>query len=111
MTRTIPLANVLATRKNWNGSGLSTLKTFAQRVRRIGVFPVTCFVFPYAKELYPTSLLKQVIEEVLRSFQTIGVRLVRVLELLKVLAVDTLPCFVFFYVKERLAVPFRASHR
>ena len=45
---------------------------------------------------YPTSLLKQVIEEVLRSFQTIGVRLVRVLELLKVLAVDTLPCFCTF---------------
>ena len=46
--------------------------------------------------------------------QTIGVRLVRVLELLKVLAVDTLPWFCIFRgfcIKERLAVPFRASHR
>ena len=57
------------------------------------------FCIPYAKELecttagYQTSMLKQVIAEVLRSFQTIKVRLVRVLELLKVLAV---PCFCTF---------------
>ena len=40
-------------------------------------------------------------------FQTIGV-----LELLKVLVVDTLfvPSMIFC-IKERLAVPFRASHR
>ena len=89
--------------KNWNGSGLSTLKKFGFCAARSSrVFPVTCFVFPYAKELecttasFPTSLPKQVIEEVIRSFQTIGVRLVRVLKLVKVLAVHSLPCFCTF---------------
>ena len=45
--------------------------------------------------------------EVLRSFQTIGVRLIRVMELLKILEVDTLPWFCTFRdfcIKERLAV-------
>ena len=80
---TISLVNVLSTRKNWSGNSLSTLKLLFLRSTLIEqVYLVICFVFPYAKELectaasYPTSLLKQIIEEVLRRFQTIGVQLV-----------------------------------